>query len=336
MKTAVCIPQLPCPTAHPVAFAQQLSDALSRIGAAYVPMDGGIFEGQSPSAQQATFDSDRNLLQTLQSCFGLSQLQKRSLAEWQTSPWQGIFLALGQEQLADDQQDYKEVLDLNLEQGTYARWFKRWQSRRLAEAGKSPASTPAAEDETLGQVSASLYQIFGAFQAQANRILAALETVYGQPAGSLVSQHGKNSTLRLLHYPPAPHFTVGSVRLGAHQDYSGITLLWQDSTGGLEIRTPDGEWVAIEVPPGYIGVIVGEVMQRWSGNTLHAAPHRVRVASQQQLDKTRYSIAFFCETNADCVVQPGSLLGRSEAGEPIAVEAFLSRKYDQIFAKSDF
>ncbi|MBD0336670.1 MAG: isopenicillin N synthase family oxygenase [Cyanobacteria bacterium Co-bin13] len=335
MKTAVCIPQLPDPAVQRAEFAQQLSAALSRVGAAYVPVSQRISDGQS-----LALGSDRNLLQTLQSFFNLSELQKRSLAQQLTSPWQGVFIALGQEQLADDQQDHKEVLDLNLENGTYARWIRRWQARRLAEAGLSadpPLVGQLAKEEPLGQVAASLYQIFEAFQEQANHILAALETVYGQPAGSLVNQHGKNSTLRLLHYPPAPHFTVGSIRLGAHQDYSGITLLWQDSTGGLEILTPDREWVAVEVPPGCIGVIAGEVTQRWSGNTLHSAPHRVRVANSQQLAKTRYSIAFFCETNPDCVVQPGALLGQPQAeAQPIAVEAFLSQKYDQIFAKSDF
>ncbi|MBD0268793.1 MAG: isopenicillin N synthase family oxygenase [Cyanobacteria bacterium Co-bin8] len=323
MKTAICIPQLPDPVVQQAEFARQLSTALSQVGAAYIPVAQGI--------------CDRNLLHTLQSFFHLSELQKRSLAQQLTSPWQGIFIALGQEQLADDQQDHKEVLDLNLESGTYARWINRWKARRLAEGFSPTSDSRLAEGEILSQVAQSLYQTFGAFQEQANHILAALETVYGQPAGTLVNQHGKNSTLRLLHYPPAPHFTVGSIRLGAHQDYSGITLLWQDSTGGLEILTPEREWVAVDVPPGCIGVIAGEVMQRWSGNTLHSAPHRVRVAHRQQLAKTRYSVAFFCETNHDCVVYPGSLLGQAPSeAQPIAVGAFLNQKYDQIFANSTF
>ena len=137
------------------------------------------------------------------------------------------------------------------------------------------------------------------------------------------------------------------MRLGTHQDYSGITLLWQDSVGGLEILTPDGEWIAVDIPVGCIGVIASEVMQQWSGDTLHATPHRVRVNHAQQLQKSRYSIAFFCETNHDCIVYPGALLhdrvGDAEHSAkqgnasiqpgtqpPIVIHSFLSEKYAQI------
>jgi isopenicillin N synthase-like dioxygenase len=78
--------------------------------------------------------------------------------------------------------------------------------------------------------------------------------------------------------------------------------------------------------------MASEVMQRWSGDTLHAAPHRVRITDAQQLQKTRYSIAFFCETNHDCLVYPGSLLKEANtADDPIVIKEFLNQKYDQIF-----
>lgn len=325
MATLTGIPKLPDPTTHSIEFALQLRRALATVGAAYIPVSSML--------------EDQKLLNNLKSFFALSELQKRTLAQQLTSPWQGVFLPLGEEQLADDQEDYKEVLDLNLAKGTYA----RWASRRQAEPLNSNLATNAIDINALVQVAQPLFQIFDVFQVQANHVLAAIEKAYHQPENSLVCQHGKNSTLRLLHYPSAPHLTSGSIRLGAHQDYSGITLLWQDATGGLEILTPDHEWVAVDIPPGCIGVIVGEVMQRWSGGTLHGAPHRVRIANAQQLQKARYSIAFFCETNDDCVVYPGSLINNSEAyvldhsrSKPILIEKFLTQKYDQIMAKVNF
>ncbi|HEY9621307.1 MAG TPA: 2OG-Fe(II) oxygenase family protein [Crinalium sp.] len=324
MKTLTCIPKLPDPTTHNVEFARQLHRALATVGAAYIPVSSVL--------------DDHVLLNTLKTFFALSDAQKRIFAQQLTSPWQGVFLPLGEEQLADDQEDYKEVLDLNLERGTYA----RWSNRRKAQQTSRHLAVNEADTKVLMQVAQPLFQVFDVFQAQARHVLAAIEMAYHQPVNSLVSQHGKNSTLRLLHYPPAPHLALGSIRLGAHQDYSGLTLLWQDTTGGLEIFTPDHEWVPVDIPRGCIGVIVGEVMQRWSGGTLHGAPHRVRVANAQQLQKARYSIAFFCETNDDCVVYPGSLIHESGVSEldcfnePIVIEQFLTQKYDQIMENVNF
>lgn len=319
MKTLTCIPTLPHPTTHPNEFAQHLHRALATVGAAYIPVSSAL--------------NEEDLLNTLKAFFALGDLQKRTLAYQLTSPWQGIFLPLGEEQLADSQEDYKEVLDLNLENGTYA----RWSNRRKAQQGNQQVAADDLDTNVLMQTAQPLYQIFEVFQAQARHVLTALETVYQQSESSLVNKHGKNSTLRLLHYPPAPHLALDSIRLGTHQDYSGITLLWQDATGGLEILTPANQWVAVDLPPGCIGVIVGEVMQRWSGNTLHGAPHRVRVTNGQQLQNARYSIAFFCETNSDCIVYPGSLLNPTDTtAQPISIEHFLTQKYDQIMEKVNF
>ena len=314
------IPTLPDPSVAPDAFALLLREALAIAGAAYIPV---------PWASQ-----EADLRSRLQTFFALSEFEKRSLAQQLASPWQGMFIGLGKEQLGETQSDYKEVLDLNLEQGTYAQWARQRQQLEKARQPAQQLDLDFLNREALTSITQSLWQLFAAFQAQANHVLTAIEKNYHQPPGSLVSQHGQNSTLRLLHYPPAPHLGLNEIRLGAHRDYSGITLLWQDTTGGLEILTPEHEWVAIEIPTGYIGVIASEVMQRWSGGTLHAAPHRVRIVEPHQISQSRYSIAFFCETNHDCVVYPGALLGevQAEDREAIAIKTFLSQKYDQILA----
>ena len=49
----------------------------------------------------------------------------------------------------------------------------------------------------------------------------------------------ENATaLRLLYYPPLPEESTikpEQVRCGEHSDYGSITLLFQDSVGGLEV-----------------------------------------------------------------------------------------------------
>lgn len=45
---------------------------------------------------------------------------------------------------------------------------------------------------------------------------------------------------------------AGVVRCGEHSDYGSLTLLLQDSAGGLEVRGADGRWVQAQPVPGTI------------------------------------------------------------------------------------
>lgn len=56
--------------------------------------------------------------------------------------------------------------------------------------------------------------------------------------------------LRLLHYPAVSKAVLGTeeaVRAGAHTDFGTVTLLFQDDSGGLQVKTPEGAY--IDIPP---------------------------------------------------------------------------------------
>ncbi|EFY98781.2 non-heme dioxygenase and 2OG-Fe(II) oxygenase superfamily protein [Metarhizium robertsii] len=126
--------------------------------------------------------------------------------------------------------------------------------------------------------------------------------------------HVGDNTLRLLHYPSvkADVFRVnpGQVRAGEHSDYGSITLLFQDSRGGLQVKSPTGYFVDATPIPGTIVVNAGDLLARWSNDTIKSTIHRV-VEPPRKEDSSyppRYSIAYFCNPNTESFIQtlPGT------------------------------
>ncbi|KPI41805.1 uncharacterized protein AB675_5473 [Cyphellophora attinorum] len=133
---------------------------------------------------------------------------------------------------------------------------------------------------------------------------------------------GAYNQLRLLHYPPIPIDEVSEygktkTRMPSHTDWSTITLLFQDSVGGLEVEVPEGGGKYMAVPPlpsdPYAMVMnVGDLMVRWSNDRLKSTEHRVGLPpvikavdgsngsnGAEGMTKARYSIPYFLTTDPD-------------------------------------
>ncbi|KAJ6781497.1 hypothetical protein PWT90_06313 [Aphanocladium album] len=151
-----------------------------------------------------------------------------------------------------------------------------------------------------------------------------------------------DNTLRLLHYPQvnADVFkaNVGQVRAGEHcvrrlqdacgwertffanttaQDYGCITLLFQDSRGGLQVKSPSGKFVDATPIPDTIVVNAGDLLARWSNDTIKSTIHRVVEPPHDdsvEVYPPRYSIAYFCNPNFDKMIEamPGTYSDESE------------------------
>jgi isopenicillin N synthase-like dioxygenase len=93
--------------------------------------------------------------------------------------------------------------------------------------------------------------------------------------------------LRIFHYPPAgpgdPAWGVGE-----HTDYGLLTLLAQDSNGGLQVRTPGG-WTPAPPLPGTFVCNIGDMLERLTGGRYRSTPHRVLNTS----GRDRLSFPFF-------------------------------------------
>ncbi|KAI4132409.1 MAG: hypothetical protein LQ341_006279 [Variospora aurantia] len=116
---------------------------------------------------------------------------------------------------------------------------------------------------------------------------------------------GHENQLRLLHYPsvPAASLEEGSMtRMDAHSDWGSITMLFQDNCGGLQIGDPNKPGQFIDAKPLQDAIVlnIGDLLQRWSNDTLKSSLHRVtlpprqdRFTGDERLTQERYSIPYF-------------------------------------------
>lgn len=78
----------------------------------------------------------------------------------------------------------------------------------------------------------------------------------------------QSSFLRFNHYPPCPQPEL-ALGVGRHKDGGALTVLSQDSVGGLQIqRRSDGEWISIKPTPDAYVINLGNAMQVLSVNFL--------------------------------------------------------------------
>jgi len=121
-------------------------------------------------------------------------------------------------------------------------------------------------------------------------------------------------SLRLAYYPPTAEHSLesDSIRYGAHTDYTGYTILYQDpddqgnsNSGGLQVLV-DGHWQYVQhVENGFV-VNAGDLWPIWSNGRWISAVHRVTnpAKNSEYSHQSRVSIPFFTGPRGDTVVEP--------------------------------
>ncbi|MBS0222360.1 MAG: isopenicillin N synthase family oxygenase [Proteobacteria bacterium] len=150
------------------------------------------------------------------------------------------------------------------------------------------------------------------------RLIGALEFGLELRPDSLLGAFERPLTrMKVIHYPPAPSIN-GKVPegVGAHTDFSCLTILAQDSVGGLEIYDRDGKTIPAPPVPASLFINVGDQLMRWTNDTLWSTVHRV--VNQSMTD--RYSIAFFVHPTFDAVLtaSPEFLNGNPPKYQPVS------------------
>ncbi|PSR79974.1 2og-Fe oxygenase family protein [Coniella lustricola] len=140
--------------------------------------------------------------------------------------------------------------------------------------------------------------------------------------------------IRLLHYPPQQSQDAKQLGAGAHTDFGAITLLLQDTAGGLQVLDAStGTWHSVAPNPDAYVVNIGDMLSLWTRNIYKSATHRVINTS----GRDRYSVPFFFDGNADIELRPfdgsGAGAGTGEGNRAITVEEHMLERLGTSYAR---
>ena len=102
---------------------------------------------------------------------------------------------------------------------------------------------------------------------------------------------------RIFHYPP----TTGDLDqwgVAEHTDYGLLTVLAQDSLGGLQVHRRDGSWIGVAPTPGVFVCNLGDMLERLTRGRYLSTPHRVR----NDAGHSRLSFPFFFDPSWNATV----------------------------------
>ncbi|GAB5378539.1 MAG: 2-oxoglutarate and iron-dependent oxygenase domain-containing protein [Acuticoccus sp.] len=133
-------------------------------------------------------------------------------------------------------------------------------------------------------------------------------------------------------YYPAQPAGAGTPRygVGPHTDFGVLTVLCQDMTGGLQVRTVDGEWIAAPPIEGTLVVNVGDLLARWTDGAYVSTPHRVLNTSGRE----RMSLVLAYDPNPETAIDPKAIFGPAHvpAAPPTTCGDYLVERFARAFA----
>jgi len=143
-----------------------------------------------------------------------------------------------------------------------------------------------------------------AVTALGHRVIAAIARSLALPEDYFARRYTADPLIlfRIFLYPSRPVPEGLDVRdgVGEHTDYGLLTLLRQDSIGGLQVRTAAG-W--IEAPPIEDAFVcnIGDMLDRMTGGLYRSTPHRVRL---NRSGRDRLSFPLFFDPDMAARIEP--------------------------------
>lgn len=142
---------------------------------------------------------------------------------------------------------------------------------------------------------------------------------------------------RIFNYPHSSAARNGETAwgVGEHTDYGLLTILRQDDTGGLQVKSRS-RWIDAPPIPGLFLCNIGDMLERLTRGVYRSTPHRVINTS----NKDRLSFPFFFDPSFDARMQPVEGLSNealmddsAERWDRASVHAFSGTYGDYLLSK---
>ncbi|MFF2321503.1 isopenicillin N synthase family dioxygenase [Agrobacterium sp. NPDC058088] len=246
-----------------------------------------------------------DVLSTSKRFFALP-LEEKLKIEMVKSPHFRGYNRAGQERTRGEQ-DWREQLDINTEGEPVKIGPDSPPWKRLFGPNQWPEALP------------ELKPLLLRYQAEVTRIgidlLKAIAAALGQPENIFAEIYEPQPTqlLKIIRYP-GRDVAQTDQGVGAHKDGGFVTVLLQDTTPGLRVRTETGDWIDAPPVPGTFIINTGELLELATNGFVRADVHDV-VAPPAGVE--RFSVAFFLGSRYDAtipVIELPDELKRSERG----------------------
>ena len=139
------------------------------------------------------------------------------------------------------------------------------------------------------------------------------------------------SRASFVYYPAQPE-DMGDQQFGVgpHTDFGVLTVLCQDSVGGLQVQDVNGDWIHAPPIEGTLIVNVADLLARWTDGAYKSTPHRVVNSSGSE----RLSLVLAFDPDPETLIDARGIFGQDyEAGEePITCGDYLVWRFGKAFS----
>ena len=220
--------------------------------------------------------------------FALPLDEKKQIAMHKAGrAWRGFFAV--NDELTSGKPDKKEGIYFGTELSADDARVKA--GLPLHGANLFPAA-PAQFKETVLEYMAAVTQV-------GHTVMRGISLSLGLPANYFYQKYNQQPLIlfRIFHYPPQPVGT-GDWGVGEHTDYGLLTILLQDTVGGLQVKS-QGHWIDAPPVPNTFICNIGDMLDKMTGGVYRSTPHRVLNTS----GKSRLSFPLFFDPGFDTVIE---------------------------------
>jgi isopenicillin N synthase-like dioxygenase len=143
------------------------------------------------------------------------------------------------------------------------------------------------------------------------------------------------SRASFVYYPQQPEdMGEDQFGVGPHTDFGMLTVLCQDSVGGLQVEDINGDWIHAPPIDGALIVNVGDLLARWTDGAYKSTPHRVVNSSGRE----RLSLVLAFDPDPETLIDAREVFGAGHVAkeDPITCGDYLIWRFGKAFSYRNF